>query len=109
MDQISEDLETVGLKEERIIVKTDQENSANDIAREVARVRSEHYGTAIENSNVGESDTNATVERAVQDVMGQCRTVRVALEERMGSKIRLDHPIVPWLVGHAGAGAEHVP
>ena len=33
-DQICEDLDTVGLRNDRIIVKSDQETSANDIARE---------------------------------------------------------------------------
>ena len=63
IDQICEDLETVGLRNERVIVKTDQEASANDIAREVARNRSAEYGTALDNSSVGASDTNATVEK----------------------------------------------
>ena len=43
------------------------------------------------NSAVGDSNSNGIVERAIQDVEGQCRTMRSALEERL----------VPWLVRHA--------
>ena len=100
--QVCEDLETVGLRNERVIAKSDQENSAVDVVREVAKLRSTVFGTAIENSAVGESNTNATIERAVQDVGAQCRTLRAALEERIGARVRLDHPVVPWLIRHAG-------
>ena len=77
IDQICEDLETVGLRNERVIVKTDQETSANDIAREVAKNRSEEYGTGLDNSAVGASDTNATVERAVRHISNEDRLDRV--------------------------------
>ena len=40
VDQIVEDLDTVGLRNDRIILKNDQEPSANEVAREVARCRS---------------------------------------------------------------------
>ena len=39
IDQIAEDLGTVGLRNDRILVKSDQETSANDIAREIAKCR----------------------------------------------------------------------
>lgn len=99
--QICEDLETIGLKDDRLIVKEDQENSAVDVAREVARNRGGRFGTAIDNSRVGDSDSNGTIERAIQDVEGQCRTMRSALEEKLKTKITLSSPITPWLIRHA--------
>ena len=64
--------------------------------------RESDFGTAIEQSAVGESDANATIEKAIQDVEGQIRTMRAALEMRVLEKIKLKDPIVPWLVRHAG-------
>jgi hypothetical protein len=101
IDQIAEDLDTVGLRNDRIIVKSDQETSANDIAREIAKCRASEYGTALDNSHVGDSNTNGTIERAIQDVEGQVRTLRSALEQRLSAPVRLSSPIVPWLIRHA--------
>ena len=56
IDQIAEDLDTVGLRNDRIIIKSDQETTANDIAWEVSKCRASTYGTAIENSAVGDSN-----------------------------------------------------
>ena len=74
--QILEDLETVGLQGEKIVLKNDQEPSIVDVAHDIARGRQSAFGTALENSAVGELDSNATVERAIQDVEGQVRTRR---------------------------------
>ena len=80
--QLIEDFETIGLQDERIVLKSDQEPAVVDLLREVANQRKAHYGAALEHSAVGESDTNATIERAIQDVEGQIRTLRAALEAR---------------------------
>ena len=101
VDQICEDLDTIGLRNDRIIVKNDQENSANDVAREIARCRASEYGTALENSSVGDSNSNGTIERAIQDFEGQARTLRSALEARIATPVKLNSPVVPWLVRHA--------
>ena len=79
IEQIAEDLDTVGLKNDRIVLKTDQEPAAQEVSRAVARTRATDYGTTIESSAVGESNTNASIERAIQDVQAQIRTMRSAL------------------------------
>ena len=99
--QVVEDIETVGLNKERIITKADQEASIIQLQKEVARQRTE-AGTAIENSRVGDSNSNGKIERAIREVKGLVRTMRSALEEKIQDKIRLDSTIVPWLVRHAG-------
>ena len=71
--QLAEDITTIGLAKERIIVKTDQESSMGDVQNALIRERS-GYGTALENSNVCDSDTNGRVERAIQDLKGLVRT-----------------------------------
>ena len=53
--QICEDLETVGLKNDRIIVKSDQEVSIIDMSKQIATSRASEFGTGIDNSKVGDS------------------------------------------------------
>ena len=91
----------MGLKEDRIIAKEDQEPAIIDVAKEIARNRGGRFGTAVDNSRVGDSDSNGTIERAIQDVEGQCRPMRSALEEKIGTKITLRSAIAPWLIRHA--------
>ena len=100
-EQMAEDIETIGLSEERIILKADQEASITEVQRAVAKAR-EGYGTAIEQSKVGDSNTNGKIERAIQDLKGLVRTLRADLESKTGGKVHLDDPIVPWMVRHAG-------
>ena len=101
INQITEDLETVGLKNDRIILKSDQESSATEVAKAIAKCRVTDFGSAVETSAVGDSDSNGTIERAIQDVEGQVRTLRSALEEKVAMRIRLGTSIVPWLIRHA--------
>ena len=99
--QVVEDIETVGLAEERIITKTDQEASIIQLQQEVARRRKD-TGTALENSRVGDSDSNGRIERAMREVKGLIRTLRCWVEMKTGCPVRLDSAIVPWIVRHAG-------
>ena len=99
-EQITDDLETIGLARERLIIKADQEVAITDVQRAVAEARSKS-GTAIEQARVGDSNSNGRVERAIQDFKGLTRTMRSALEARTDTKIRLEDPIVPWMVRHA--------
>ena len=95
-----EDLETVGISGERIIVKADQETSITDVQKGILKARAGH-GTAIEQSKVGTSNSNGRIERCIQDFKGLVRTLRSVLEERLDVKIHLTDPVVPWLVRHA--------
>ena len=96
--QICEDLETVGLKDDRIIVKDDQEPAIIDIAKEIGLNRGGRFGTAVDNLRVGDSDSNGTIERAIQDVAGQCRTMPSAFEEKLKIKVTLKHAVMPCLI-----------
>ena len=73
-EQIVDDFETVGLANERIVIKADQEVAITDLQRSVARLRKDH-GSALEQSRVGDSNSNARVERAIQDLKGLVRTL----------------------------------
>ena len=67
----------------------------------VCRTR-QAYGTALENSKVGDSNSNGKVERCIQDFKGLVRTFRSDLESKLGIKIKISDPIVPWMIRHAG-------
>ena len=99
-EQIVDDLETVGLANERIVIKADQEAVITDLQRNVAQLR-KGYGSALEQSRVGDSNSNGRVERVIQDLKGLVRTLKAALEINTGGKINLSDPIVPMLVRHA--------
>ena len=59
--------------------------------------------TILQNAPRGDHGNNGSVEKAVQEMSGQVRTMKAALEDRIGSRIGPDWPICQWLVRHAGA------
>ena len=52
----------------------------------------------MEESPVEDSRSNGYIERAVQTVQDQVRTMKSALEGRIGEDVKPDHPGLPWLV-----------
>ena len=87
IEHICEDLATIGLQNDRIVAKSDQERAIVDMAHGIARIRSPDFGTGIDNSAVGDSDSNGTIEKAIQDVEGMCRTLKAALEIKLQRKV----------------------
>ena len=62
----------------------------------------EGVGRAIhESSPVGSSQSNGFIERGIQAVEGQIRTMKLDLESHVGEKIPSDHDLIPWLVEYA--------
>merc|ERR1711951_343800 len=55
----------------------------------------------LENSLVKESKSNGAIETAVQQVQGQFRVMKDALETRIGARLKPNSTIVPWIVAHA--------
>ena len=100
-EQIADDIATIGMTKERIILKADQENSITDMHKKIVEIRSD-FGTGIEQSKVGDSNSNGRIERAIQDYKGLVRTLRSMISRMINHKISLTHPIVPWLVRHVG-------
>ena len=100
VQQAIEDLETVGLKNERLVFKLDQENSIVDVMKEIQKSRECEYGTAMGNSRVGDSDSNVMIESAIGSFEVVAITPRIALEGKIGEKVALDNPIIPWLIRH---------
>ena len=109
----------------RCILKCDQEPAIVDVSKEVRRVlwqelkdiakitKDKHVGEIVvmddetpieilqEHSPVGESSSNGMVERAIQEVSGQMRALKLNIEAETKSEMTADHPIWPWLVEYA--------
>lgn len=51
---------------------------------------------------MGSSKSNGIIERGVQTVQGMMRTLRSALEERLGVEWNVEHAVWAWLVEYAG-------
>ena len=67
-----------------IVLKSDQEPALSSLIRMIRTHRGDQTQTMQENSPVGDSRSNGLVERTIQSVQGQIRTMRSALESRLG-------------------------
>ena len=84
-----------------MILKSDQEPAIREPIEAVKRERSENIDIQCEGSPVGEHKSNGEVEVTIQDIQAQVRTMRLGLQSRYGSKVKMDHPPRPWLIKHA--------
>ena len=64
-DQIVDDLNTIGMGKNRIIVTTDQKKSAVELQTQIARKRAD-TGTSLETSKVGDSNSKGKGERGIR-------------------------------------------
>ena len=55
----------------------------------------------------GDSQSNGLIERANRSLKGQVRVFLLALESNLKKKIDLRHPMVAWMVTHAGFVITH--
>lgn len=85
----------------QLILKSDQEPAIRGPTAAVRRERPVGVEIMIEESPVGEHQSNGEAERAIQSVQEMMRTTKLALQPRYKSRIRSDHPILPWLAKHA--------
>ena len=103
-----------------MVLKSDQEPSIMVVLNSLAKRRSatsklevregsgvksvcpSSSGRSIhEASPVGSSGSNGVIERAIQGIEGQVRTLKLALETRIGVGISSDHDVAPWMIEYA--------
>lgn len=86
-----------------LILKSDQEASIVNVFEHVRDHRGEdRVQIGIEHSPKYDPQAYGMVERAVQSIEGQVRTMVLALENKLGAKLNADYNIIPWLVSYAG-------
>ena len=86
------------------MVKSDNEPALTSLIESWSTLRAMRSGwrMIIENSLVGSSKSNGTVERAIQFVQGMIRTIRSAIEEHWEVMIDVTHSAWPWIAEQAG-------
>ena len=84
-----------------VTLRCDNEPAIEAVAREIAQARQEGSQTVPERPPVGDSQSNGVIERAVGLVAGQARTLKAALEHRIGTRIPPDARILCRLVEFA--------
>ena len=82
------------------MIKADNEPAMITLQEEIRSRRTDN--TILENSPVGESQSNGIAGRAVRSVANQVRVLRSALGNRVGINFPALHPVTMWLVTHAG-------
>ena len=86
----------------KCILKSDQEPAMIALQERVKQLRcNPGERTFLVNSPVAESQSNGVIEKAVQEIETQARTLMSALEARLQVKIPWDHPMASWLVEYA--------
>ena len=91
----------LGQEHTDLTLKGDQEAALQDLLQETARIRAPAK-TFIEQSPVGESESNGVAERGIQTIEGEIRVLKDAFEARVEKKLRSDDNILAWLVEYAG-------
>ena len=94
-------LREIGLEVVGIIVKSDTEPALTSLTESWSNLRAMKGGSRmiVESSPVGSSQSNGTVERAIQSVQGMVRTLRSSLEEKCEKMLEA---VQRWIAEHAG-------
>ena len=82
-----------------MILQSDQEPSIIDVKHKAGT----HIPIEIvyEESPVGDSNANGSIERANQTIQGQIRAIKDCTERQIGATIGLSSSVLKWLVRHA--------
>ena len=85
----------------RIILKGDSEASIRQLQDDIREMNQDMI-TIPENAPRGDSASNGLAERAIEEVEGYLRSLKLTLEEKIGMKISSGMPIMQWIVRHTG-------
>ena len=99
IERIIKDLYMLGHKQ--LVLKSDGEHAI--VALKKAVTYQSVLDILLEESPVGEHQSNGFVDSAVKQVQCQVRTMIDALETRVSSRLGGGHPCMPWIVSHASA------
>ena len=83
----------------RIALRSDQEKSTLAMQERVKAMR--RMETVLTNSKKKVSQTNGVIERAVQEIEGIVRTIKMHLEHLIERRIPANHAILAWMTEYA--------
>ena len=89
----------VGHSGGKLIIKCDHESPIKALFTKIAIGRKEQ--TILENSPVRSSGSDGVIERAIKEVEYQIRTMKSALDRRIGTDIGISAQVSPWLIEFA--------
>ena len=84
----------------KVILRSDGEPAIQLLKKNIKGLRSEN--TLLETTPAGDPQANGEAEASVKQAKGQARVLKYALERRLQEPITHDHPLLPWLIEHAG-------
>ena len=93
-------IKELGYAAAKMIIKSDQESAIQSVVAKVIAQRTDQP-TIPEHSPVRSSRSNGIIERGIKEVENQVRTMKSALDARLGSEIRASSNVLPWLVEFA--------
>jgi hypothetical protein len=99
-DKVMQFLDECGCSENDVVIKTDQEPAIEFLMKDVKEARTKAR-TLIEEAPKQSKGSNGMAERAVQAIEGMVRTMKSALEERVGRSIKAEAPIITFMAEHA--------
>ena len=86
-----------------LVYRSDQERAIRRLLGDVVTLavkNGDTFSAVPEASAVGESQSNGRAEAAVQQFEDQLRTLKAALQARIGQKLPVTHPVLLWHVEH---------
>ena len=92
-----DELDRMGYK--RVVIKSDGEPSLVSLLDTITRAWN---GEVIpEKSKRGDSQGNGEIERAIQTLCSQVRSMKIALDTRLGVQLATSTPILSWMIEYA--------
>ena len=87
-----------------LVLKTDNEPAILALLRDTLRaIRINVDAAKEEHSMPYDSQANGGVENGIRNLRGMLRSIRSCLEDRVGRRFPVEHPVLSWLVSHAAS------
>ena len=87
-----------------VLLKSDNEPAVLSVLRDTLRAIRVEVGEAKEEHCLAyDSQANGAVENGIRNLRGMLRSIRGCLEDRLGKRFPVNHPILTWMVPHAAA------
>ena len=83
----------------RVAMKSDQETAMRALQQCVQKAVNDEM--VLTNSKRYDSKWNGKVDKAIQDVEGHIRTLKLRTEDRISKAILSVHPVIHWMVEYA--------